>query len=763
MRYAYLFLLPLVLTACSKDNSDPHGGTSSNGEISLPSSSCDHLVTEATVASFNASQRDFHLATNGMSVHCEESTSMNGHETHKVVDGFLGAEIQPRLRFRSAAAPNVTAIEIHAEILPVTKDDIASIAGRLSIDASELSVANLPAPAYARFGRGALFYVTRLSRTVEDNKPTLVFSLASENEDQALLMRGMQTFQTSREGLELFWQPDQSLLPRQVFPTSEGWSAEGAVNVLASLVREGDNRGSRTRYENAISDVRTWGLDAPTVNAVVPELYTFADGEWSNPSVADPYSLKLVDFLRYLVAVNPGHARAPVLATYDRITRFIPSAATALNTAIDFLGGRTFTANQFNQLVSLSDSLYAGFNNRSWEMANAIAKQNNFDSAKDSFTAGIAGELASRSLLNRYDANFALQKVFAKMQGGLTGANEALYFQAFDLFTASLRASKDDAERAADRLILSGQVNGQNFSLFVDFTQWLINDAYLGFNAAIDVAANFHAYDQTTISLFKDVYQWLTDSAYVNRADAVKKAGTYMGVRDFSRDSFVRMKGYYSWLVDTMYLSRGDALSNSETSLVLSNAQVQSIEEVAAWLVDTVYLSRSDAFPRAVRLVVQANVTPADVDLLKRGLDWLVNTMYVNRGDAATKVEGWVTGANRITAERFNNLKEFTSWLVDTMYLNRADALAKGETLVIKTGFSTEQVGTYKECAEWLVNTAYLSRNDATARSESYITTYRMTRELFKSLQNEFDAQVNAGKNRNDALRLAAQKVLHAN
>jgi hypothetical protein len=659
-------------------------------------------------------------------------------------------------------------LAVRAAAVAPSKEDLASITGQLGIDADQISQPSFDSPQFVRFGKGDLFFAQSSNETLSDGKNVIRFTFSGDNSSEAGLIRQeLQKFSDKTETLEFLWGPQGGQFFRQAMGSTVGWTNAESLSVLKSFVRESYNRGSRETKLRAIAYASEWSLDLNAVNQSLPELYSFCDDDWRSPNfnVNENDASSLVDELKFLVRVNPGHERASVFATYNRISRYISGSLKAIRTAYEYSEGHSYTHDQFETLVALSEKLYTGFHEYSWDMAIGIAQRAGNDSAKASEMISIASALGSRGILDPTEPTQALDKLSSKITAGLSAANVDFYVRVFDSFKEQYRAGAAEDESACDRLVLSGKLSEGNLGAFGDFMGWLTGSAYQQFPDAVSAASGLRDFSGDTLGLFKSAYSWLTETVYINRGDALKKASTYLGNATFSAASLEQLKGYYGWLTETMYINRSDALSKAETALLsngLTPTQIASIEDLASWMTETVYLQRPDALARAERLVVQEKVTSDDVQLLKDSLGWLVNTVYIDRNTAAAKVEAWIIGPNRLSRARFEDLKELTNWLIETIYLSKTDALARGERLILATSLGHDQLELYKDAASWMTETVYLNRSEAVTTTELYIVTNKMDRSLFAKLKDEYESLVEQGKNRNDALKKAAKDVLHA-
>jgi hypothetical protein len=588
LRLSYALVLVLALVACSKggDSATSAGGGGSQQQPAL-TSACDKIVTSAAIDAYNARQTRFRLVAEGGSAHCEETTNVNGAETHTVVDGSTAAAILPGFRFVDADVQNGHPVTVRAQLLAPSLDEKKAIAAELKIDLDQLYDSAAHEPAYVRFGAGNLFFVRDWGDASANDVPMVRFTIVpglNDLQKDAQLRARMAGFLANRDGLEVLWYPERGRAPRQIFAAREGWSEVDAIELLRSIVHESAPPASGD-LRDALGDVKPWGLDAAAVNRVIPELYGYADGEWRSPSINDQNANDLVQDLEYIVAVNPRHERAPILAVYRDIGRFFYSNANALKTAMEYLAGRSWTPAQFKVLLRTANGVYGsdgvrGFGSNSWEVAVGAASAAAFDDAKTDFFAAVLKDLAQRDLVSTGDAQRAVAKLLAKTGAGLTPANRALYFRAYDQFRDPLRASAQDAEAAADRLVLRGAVTDANFAPFTTFLGWLESDAYQNFGDAIAIAANLGRFDDATIGLFQNAYGWLTGSAYVNRGDALNRASKWAGTPGFTLDTLRSLEAYYDWLTGTMYVNRSDALTKAEAEVVtagLNASQVASI------------------------------------------------------------------------------------------------------------------------------------------------------------------------------------------
>ena len=763
--YVSIFCL---LFACSK-NSDPSspGIGKGGGDQGEPLTRCNDVITDEGIASYHAKQSNYRVLAMGANRQCIEVVNENGMERRVERTGHAEAGVLPKLVFEKIITNSGNReITVRAEILSPTASEMRTIARDLGLpeNGNQVSKSENREPSYVRFGeRGSLYYFTRSQHVRENGKTFLQFQISSDNSEEVILSQKLTEFQRTQEGMELLWYPQKGIFHRQFLAHPTGWSSLNAIEVVKSYVRDHEGGTTRDINSRAISNSISWQLDLAQLHQELPELYSFADSEWNQPIIADNTAQDLLQFLRYLVKINPNHSRAPVLEAFNSMYRYQGSTRIALATALDYVEGRTWTKPQFSRLLELAESLYQGFNTHSWEIAQLIAQRTNFERDQSNFIAATGGNLGARALIRqRGDAISIVEAIYAKLAAGLTQTNSALYFRAFDAFKSSFRAGDNEAEVAADKFILSGKVDENSFPLVFTFMRWIVDTTYNSFSDAVEASGKLRSFSQGTTNLFKEVYSWLSGDVYLNRSDALKKTSIFLAGKDFQNDSFQLLKSYYAWLTGTMYLNRSDALEKAEKAVTqgISADAVRNIKELADWYVNTIYLNRSEALSRAEHLVLEAKATTEELRIMKNAIEWMTNTIYMNRSEAAAKGESYITGQNRISAERLAQLKTHTEWYINTMYLNRSEAFLKTEELVFIKALIPSQCALMRSSAEWLVNSVYLNRSEAVKKTEDYLLLNHLDAKKYRELVREFEKYINQGKTRSDALKMAEEKVL---
>jgi hypothetical protein len=760
----------LFLTSCS-------GGGSGGGPGSSPYSaldSCNHVVTDDKINSFNQKQTAFSVTSGGASVYCKAEVNENGRVRKVEVSGRSVVRVLPGLRYlrtETQAGPNPYLVYMEKSV--ATEDDAKSILSQMGLPfvggaSPNYEIDSNNYPSYVRFGKGALFYIQNAKTIEVEKQKVIVFGIEADSDQLTNLKRLMPEFLRSAVPLEVLWYPRIGMLARQFADENQipvVWSQISAESTLISMVRDHDGASSQV-ITRAIQLVDYWNLNVGRIDRELPELYNYAFSQWRNPSIADNTASALLTQLRYIVKVDPASSLKPTLDTYELINKYQGSTANSLRSAVDYVAGKLWTKDQFDLLLAVSENLYESLGSRTWELALAINQRTNYDRPLSVFAAKLGMMLKKRSMVRDSGTSSIVEAIFAKIQLGMTNTNLDLYFNSYDYFETELRANRSDAETACDELVFSKKLTGSNQSLYFSFLKWLKDSVYVNFSESYSVVKSLsesQSLDVVKVDLFKQVFTWLKDSVYLNKSIAISKAGNYVGKNNFALAVFNQLKSYFEWLTGSIYLNRTDALQRAEDAIVtggLQSSQVDAIKSLTAWYIESIYLNRAEALKRSEALVVVKKISPAQLVVMKDVVSWLVSDIYINRTEAATKGETYVSGASPLTADRAQQLKSYTSWLISDMYLNRPTALGKAENFILTLGFDNDQINAMKSAASWLVSEVYVNRTEALAKGETYLNAGNLTKRLFEALKEEYNAQIELRKPRAEALKIAEKKVL---
>lgn len=763
-------LFYLFLTSCSGGGSG--GGPGSSPDRALDS--CNEVVTDDKINSFNQKQTAFSVTSGGANVYCKAEVNENGRVRKVEVTGHSAVRILPGLRYlRTEMQTGPKPYLVFMEKVVATEDDAKSILAQMGLPfvrgaSPNFEIDSNNYPSYVRFGKGALFYVLNGETIEVEKQKVLVFSIAADDDQVTNLKRLMQEFLRGVVPLEVLWYPRSGMIARQIADESQMsvvWSQISAESTLISIVRDHDGASSQV-ITRAIELVDYWNLNVGRIHRELPELYNYAYSQWQNPSIADNTASALLTQLRYIVKVDPASSLKPTLDTYELINKYQGSTANSLRSAVDYVAGKLWTKDQFDLLVTVSENLYESLGSRTWELALAINQRTNYDRPLSVFAAKLGMMLKKRSMVRDSGTSFIVEAIFAKIQLGMTNTNFDLYFNSYDYFETELRANRSDAETACDELVFSKKLTSSNQALYFSFLKWLKDSVYVNFSESYAVVKSLSAnqnLDSVRVDLFKQVFTWLKDTVYLNKSNAMSKAGSYVGKNNFELATFNQLKSYFEWLTGSIYLNRTDALQRAEDAIVtggLQSAQVDAIKSLTTWYIDQIYLNRTEALKRSEALVVVKKISPAQLAVMKDVVSWLVSDIYINRTEAATKGETYVSGANPLTADRVQQLKSYTSWLISDMYLNRPTALVKAENFILTLGFDNDQINAMKIAVSWLVSDVYVNRTEALAKGETYLTVGKLTARLFEALKQEYNTQIQLRKPRAEALKIAESKVL---
>jgi len=780
MKFFPIFILSttLLIMGCSGGSSKP-GGTPPPTDPNKPvdpdhknTLNCDQVVTEEKVVHFNQSQTRFHIKSSGYDVNCKSETNVNGKVERVEANGHSSISILPNLQWISVqSSADAKYFFVTAKVLEPTDDDIKSILSQLKIPLGDQPprsfVTNMDSsPSYLRFGKGDIFYIDNFNMTKGEQEAKADFKIQAEtSEELEILKTKVSKFQSGAVSMELLWYPknDQfsSVQLTQEIPV---WASLEAASIIKSLVRETELSNKYTVYNEAFNHIYYWTLNAQKVHALVPELYQYALSEWQSPNISDNNASSLVNKLRYIVAVDSQSDKKLILDTYNSVSKYHSNLTESLDFSFKYASGKNYTKQQLDLALEASEVLSPALRSRSWKLTLSILSNTNFDRGVTLFAAQ-AGLLMSQNELASFD-NEDAYPIFAKINAGLNSNNMNLYFSTISYFYKKLRASSSEAEKAGDSLVLSGKLNAQNQSLYFDFMAWLKSTAYLDFSDSISVIKNLTQsgpLDVPKVDLFKSVFAWLKGTAYLSRSDASDKSISWTKSISFTEARFALLKSYYSWLTGSIYMNRSDALEKAEEAVITKNTeeeQIKNIMDLAQWYISSIYFNRSDALTKSETLVLVKKLSVGQTQLLKQLVGWLISSIYMNKTDAAEKGEGYLLGPKPLDSDRANLLMDLTGWYIKSFYQNKTDALERAEKLIVKVGYSQDQISALKSAAEWLVSKVYLNRSDAIDKSELYLTKKGLTLDKLSQLQSQFNSYKSQGKDNSDALDLAERKVL---
>lgn len=766
------FLIPsllasLALAACSKDNDGPaNGGSGSASTAPSPELSCDHVLTDAKIAKFNAEQSAYRVRPMTGYERCEVSQTRNGEpRVGQTVTGAPGALIVPRVRAFGTTVADSGLITVRVEVLPVSDADRASVAASLGLSAERVDV-DAGLPGFARLNRGYLYAVKEQNTYHQGDRLIFEFSLTSSDRDENPgLRQALLDYVANRGNLELLWRPETGVMFRQSLPAGGGWENRGAGEVLRATIFDRDGNPDRSVYARAAQLAQDWRLNPQDLYRDAHEIFLYANHEWQSPhfEASDlSYARDMWVFLVCILDLRPDHVRAPLRATMDRLRPVVPALDRAFQIALDYHDKNAWTKPQFDLLLLLGDGLGQSYREYGWDMAKAIAEHKRYDGAESLHLATFASPLAYRLIIPRTPAAHSLATLLGKMTAGLTDQNLDLYLRFFDdLRKNSLSVA--DAETAADRSVLSGRVTKENYSRVSELIRFLTNDFSVSASDAVDALSQLPNFEHDTLELLLDTVHFLSNQMSFGDKEALAKSASYLARPTYNRATFQAFRDYVTWLSSSMNLSNRDAVTRAETALANGSiGQVRGMQRFAQWLSDHMNLPSRDAIARAERILARTKGDEAAIQLIQEALTWLTNNFSQGYLDSVNRVESWLNTGNELTRERFATLQTLANWLSQSMNFGYSDAVKKGEALVIAQGLSAERVALLVDCGNWISGEVSLGYRDSALRAESYVVKYQMVRAQFPALQSEFRAFVNAGKGNRDALKLAAQKVLHA-
>ncbi|MGZ3770857.1 MAG: hypothetical protein ACXVCP_03440 [Bdellovibrio sp.] len=729
-----LITLSLILTACSGgSNSGDNGHLNDNAKDVL--SSCKNVITKELIQSYNDSQSEFRISSSGWDMRCRAEVTVNGRTTTVERNGHPNIRIYPRLQFLSIDKQENKTLLVHARVIPVTDDDVRKILKSIGVDPNENHLQYdefKEFPFWARFGKGSLYYFDMRSQNSTPEGMEVFFALSAEDGEEAYLNQKLSDFTNNLNQIELMWRNDQ-VFYRQIFSATEktasSWSNIEGHDILSSYVNKSEMAGTEAVLKTAIKWSLWWDLAPEKINKTLPELYSYADGKWINPNLSSSTIDSMVDYLKYIVKVNPNHSRKPILDTYNKIEKYYDYRLTAMQTTLDYLAGKLWSPVQFNQILSMADALYPKMSSKAWKLSETILKKTNYDQAKANFNAEVVFNLLDHGMVEARDTNTILSKTFSKIEAGLNPANTDIYFKVFDFLTKDYRTDSTTAEKTADQWVLSGHLTAQTFEVYKDFLSWLKDEGNLSYGealAALTELTQKHSLDSTTVTLYKKCFSWLKDDLYIYRSDAFK-----------------RTNGYFA-------------------AEVLTEPVLTNLKNIENWYENEIYLNKTESLNRAENLNFKFKINQQQLALLKNVVNWLINDIYLNRSKAAETGESYLTNAkNPLTADSFKLFKDFANWLINDLYLNKTDALTKAETLLFSEGLTAIQINTLKQAANWLINDIYLNKTEALSKSELYTLKGHMTPQLLKALKNEYEKQFNTNKlSKTEALTKAENTVL---
>lgn len=731
-----LMALALVMTACFGGGGSGDGNTALNDKYKDVLSSCKNVITDDLVKNYNIQQSEFRIESAGYNMRCRAEVTENGRTATVERIGHPNIRIYPRMQFLNIdKTADKNTFVLHARVMPVTEDDIRNVLKSLGVEPDEnhLQYDNFQDfPLYARFGKGSLYYLNVSSKMDTPQGLEVSFSVSADGNEESYLNKKLSDFTSNLNQIEVMWRMDQWFY-RQIFSatdsTASAWSNVEGYDILTSYVYKSEMAGSEAVLQTAIKWAVWWELDGAKINATLPQLYSLADGQWLNPTFADNTVGSLVDSLNYLIKVNPNHSRKPVLDTYTRLEKYFNRQLEAMQTTMDYLAGKLWTAPQFNQILSMADTLYPKIGAASWKLSETILKRAAYDQNQANFLAGVAFNLLDRNMVStKRDVDSILAKTFSKIQAGLTSGNTDFYFQVFDLLIKDYRSKPVNAEKTADHWVLTGRVTSGNFGVHSEFIEWLKNDMYVNYDDTIETVNDLiqkNPLDSHTVALFKKCLSWLQDDLNISRSNALNKAKDYFSTQDLTETLFTNLKTVVTWYTNDLYLNKTESLN------------------------------------RAENLVFKGNITQQQIKLLKDLINWMVNDLYVSKSNAIDRGESYIMSpSNPLTTDSFKHFKDLVNWLVNDLYQTKPDSLQKAEKLIFENNLKSAQTTLFKQAANWLIDDLYISKSEALNKSELYILKGHMTPDSFQGLKAEYDRQYNGHLSKAEALKKAENTVL---
>lgn len=733
-------LLQIFSIGCNQGGKDSDGNPLLPKGVDDPNLKCDNIFTQEAIIAYNQSQNKYRVRGTGFSVHCFHEENINGKISKIEKDGYSDLEIIPKFIYAGTvdkAEPGV--FKVRVSVAPINDDDKKSILRDFSFaikdgDVLPVSMGNMVNhPSYSRIGKGSLFYMSNEGSVTVNNEIQYVYRISASDSERSLLNSRVQEFIDGQTEFELLWSPKANQMFRLIFSNLSSfepeWSNVEAQDVMRSYVKERPNRASQEILAQAIDYAIYWDCDLNKLHAVVPELYFFADSQWQNPTIADNTLNGLLDSLKYLVKINSEHPRKAVYDNYEKIKKYLPSSKESLALALDVAQGKQYDTEQFNKLVTASEKVYPAFNDRSWRYAEIVLKKFQFNEANALGVFELTQELGLRHFISsaRLEALESVANyVIGKINSGLTGPRQQVYFRIYDTFKDEF--SKSLTEVTLDAWVLSDKITVANIEVLFAFIRWQREEARVYYDEAtrvVDSLISARGFSPELVDLFKNCYSWLDEQISMTTSEAFKKTQEFIVTLGMTTEQFANFK-------------------------VLSQ-----------WLYDEAGVYSSEAPKKAQSYLFERKITTEQTQVLKDLFKWLYDESYFYKSEGLKKAEGLLfDGSRKMDRACFEQFKDLASWYHNQLSIYRNEAYTTTERLVMQNNLSRAQTDLLKAVGEWLKNEVSLYNSDIKKKTEFYIVDKKMDQNLFLLFKKEFEDQKSKGKYNSEALKAAETKYL---
>lgn len=532
--------------------------------------SCQDVITDSKIETFNQNQVEFQLIPSGFNRHCIRDTIQDGQPATVEVIGHSAVSLLPNFKFITISENSNSAFFLKMRIQNPTDEELQRILTKINLKGSSRDIFSFEqtSPAYIHFEKS---WIYPISKVKNEEGGVVVFEIKIPPDQASSFRQNLAPVTSGKASVDILWLPVSGIISQQSIGSqvqSVSWSRSDAVSILEVLRFDMSDVMDLTLFEYITDLANEWKVNSSILHQRLPEILNFAIAQWDNPVITEVNAKRLLFFLNYISQQDPSHSRYSVFVAYEQISRFQESVKSGLQTAWDYTQKAMWTSEQFHFLVELAQRLNPALTTRSWIWAVGLAERAQYDTEISQFAGKVAMSLSVRKMAPELES---IDLIFTKIQAGLNEANVDLYFKTYDFLKTNVRSTALQAEGACDELVLSGRLNSENQKLFLNLFNWLEDNMFFSFSESLDLIRDItvtYPLDGARADLFKKAYFWLAVTVPLSKAEATMRIQVYLNSLNMTEPLFISLKKEYETLLQ-QGVSPREALYLAEDKVLL--------------------------------------------------------------------------------------------------------------------------------------------------------------------------------------------------